>query len=112
MIPQSTPALPGTSLLKAPRQPMLWACVAYACGILLGIHAWRPMLWWIVGGAAFIAAALYFVARRAGLAWVLALGAFFLVGAFHVQVRSAGPGLDTGIQPYADRRPVQIVGHG
>lgn len=111
MIPQSTPAAPGTWLMKAPRQPMLWACVAYAGGILLGIHEWRPMLWWIVAGAAFVACAVYFVRRRAGFGWALALGAFLLAGAFHVQVRSAGPRLDTSIQPYADRRPVLIVAH-
>ncbi|MFL6302512.1 MAG: ComEC/Rec2 family competence protein [Candidatus Sulfotelmatobacter sp.] len=111
MISQSTPADPDRWVLKAPRQPMLWACVAYACGILLGIHEWRPTAWWIVAGAAFIASAGYFVQRRAGLGWALALGAIFLAGAFHVQVRSAGPRLDTSIQPYADRQPVQIVAH-
>src|SRR5947209_7470923 len=111
MIPQSTPAAPHAWLLKAPRQPMLWACVAYACGILLGIHEWRPTVWWIVAGAAFIASAGYFVQRRAVFGWALALGAFSLAGAFHVQVRSAGPRLDTGIQAYADRQPMRIVGH-
>ena len=111
MIPQSTPAGADSWLLKAPRQPMLWACVSYACGILLGIHEWRPVLWWIVAGAAFIVSAGYLVRRRARVGWALALGAFFLAGAFHVQVRSAGPRLDTGIQPYADRQPVQIVAH-
>lgn len=111
MIAQSAPAGPDTWLLKAPRQPMLWACIAHACGILLGIHEWRPALWWIVAGGAFIAAAGYFARRRAVFGWALALGAFSLAGAFHVQVRSAGPRLDTGIQPYADRQPVQIVAH-
>jgi hypothetical protein len=62
---------------------MLWAFLAYAGGILLGIHAWRPMMWWIVAGVAFIASAGYFVRRRAGVGWALALGAFFLAGAFH-----------------------------
>jgi len=111
MIPQSTPAGADSWLLKAPRQPMLWACVSYACGILLGIHEWRPVLWWIVAGIAFIASAGYFVGRRAVVGWALALGGFFLTGAFHVQVRSAGPRLGTGIQPYADRQPVRMVGH-
>jgi competence protein ComEC len=110
MIAQSTPAGPDPWLRKAPRQPMLWACLAYGCGILLGIHEWRPALWWIVAGAAFIAAAGYFARRRAGLGWALALGGFFLAGAFHVQIRS-GPSLDRSIQPYADRQPVQVVGH-
>jgi competence protein ComEC len=111
MIPQSTPAGADSWLLKAPRQPMLWACVCYACGILLGIHEWRPVLWWIGAGIAFIAGAGYFVGRRAVVGWALALGGFFLTGAFHVQIRSAGPRLDTGIQPYADRQPVRMVGH-
>lgn len=111
MIAQSAPAGPDTWLLKAPRQPMLWACIAHACGILLGIHEWRPALWWIVAGGAFIAAAGYFARRRAVFGWALALGAFSLAGAFHVQVRSARLRLDTSIQPYADRQPVQIVAH-
>jgi competence protein ComEC len=111
MIPQSTSSAPTAWLLKAPRQPMLWACLAYACGILLGIHEWRPTLWWIVAGAAFLAFAAYFIRGRAGFGWALALGAFLLAGAFHVQVRSAGPRLDTSIQAYADRQPVQIVAH-
>lgn len=69
------------------------------------------MVWWIVAGAAFIASAAYFARRRAGFGWALALAAFFLAGAFHVQVRSAGLRLDTSILPYADRQPVQIVAH-
>ena len=90
---------------------MLWACLAYACGIIVGIHEWRPAIWWIAGGTAWIMAAAYFVGRRAGLGWSLALGALFLAGALHVQVRSAGPRLDTSILPYADRQPVQLVAH-
>jgi hypothetical protein len=45
------------------------------------------------------------------VAWLLALGSFFLVGALHIQLRSASPRLDTGILPYADRREIQITAH-
>jgi LPXTG-motif cell wall-anchored protein len=77
---------------------MLWAALFYASGIIAGIHAWRPASWWIVAGAAFLAAGLYFVRRRKYLGVSLALGAFFLAGALHIQLR--GPAvLDTSLQP-------------
>ena len=90
---------------------MLWAALAHSAGIAAGVHAWRPALWWVVAGTAFIGAAAYFIRRRAGLGWALALGAFFLAGALHVQLRSGSRRLDTNIQPYADRREVQVTAH-
>ncbi len=90
---------------------MLWAAVAYSSGIVAGVYLWRPTLWWIVSVAAFVAAAAYFSRRRSGLGWVLALGAFFLAGALHIQVRGASPRLDTGIDRYADREKLQITAH-
>jgi competence protein ComEC len=90
---------------------MLWASVAYSAGIVAGVYLWRPALWWIVAGAAFIAAAAYFVQRRAALGWTIALAALFLAGALHIQLRGASPRLDTGIQPYANRQELQITAH-
>ena len=90
---------------------MLWAAGAYSLGIVAGVYAWRPALWWVVAGSMFCGAAVYFVSRRSGLAWLLALGSFFLAGALHIQMRSATPRLDTGILPYADRQEVQVTAH-
>jgi len=90
---------------------MLWAVIAYAAGIVAGVYLWRPALWWIVAGVAFAAAAMYFARRRSSLGWALALGAFFLAGALHVQLRAAAPHLDTAIQSYADRQEIQITAH-
>ena len=90
---------------------MLWAATAYSAGIVAGVYQWRPALWWIVAGAAFIAAAAYFTQRRAALGWTIALAALFLAGALHVQLRSASPRLDTSIQSYADRQELQITAH-
>ncbi len=90
---------------------MLWAAVAYSSGIVAGVYLWRPVLWWVVAVAAFLAAAAYFAQRRSGLGWVLALGAFFLAGALHIQARGATTRLDTSIQPYADRQELQIAAH-
>ena len=90
---------------------MLWATLAYGLGIVAGVHAWRPALWWALPGILFILAAAYFTRRRPSLGWALGIGVFFLAGAFHVQARSGFSRLDAGIQPYADRQPLQIVAH-
>jgi hypothetical protein len=88
---------------------MLWAAVAYSLGLVAGVYQWRPTLWWVVAGAAFVAAAAYFAVRRSGLGWLLALGALFIAGALHIQARGASARLDTSIQPYVDRQELQII---
>ena len=82
---------------------MLWAAVAYGVGIVAGVHAWRPALWWALAGILFILAAAYFPRRRPPLGWALGIGVFFLAGAFHVQARSSFSRLDASIQPNVDK---------
>ncbi len=89
---------------------MLWAALFYSSGIIAGVHAWRPASWWIATAAAFLAAGLYFVRRRKYLGASLALGAFFLAGALHIQLR--GPAvLDTSLQPFAYDQPIEMTMH-
>jgi competence protein ComEC len=111
MIASPTSSGPPAFQFKASRQPMLWAACAYSLGIVAGVYAWRPAVWWLIAVAVFGAAAAYFGSRRSGVAWLLALGTFFLAGTLHIQMRSASPRLDTGILPYADRREIQITAH-
>lgn len=111
MILPSVPTSSPVVRFRASRQPMLWAVAAYSLGIIAGVYMWRPTLWWVVALTAFAAAAAYFARRRSGLGWVLALGAFFLTGALHIQVRGSAPRLDSSIQPYADRQELQLTGH-
>src|SRR5579864_688496 len=106
-----TPAGPPAFHFKAGRQPMLWAALAYSLGVIAGAYLWRPTLWWVVAGAAFVAAAAYFATRQSGLGWLLALGSVFLAGALHIQADGASTRLDTTIQPYADRQELQIIAH-
>src|SRR5258708_14315443 len=112
----SDPPPPPEFHLKATRQPMLrqpmlWAALSYSSGIVAGAYAWRPASWWVVSGAAFLAAGLYFVSRRKWLGVALALGAFFLAGALHIQLRGATPPLDTRLQPFSDGGQVQMTAH-
>jgi competence protein ComEC len=89
---------------------MLWAAVSYSLGIVAGAFLWRPALWWVVAGAAFLLAAAYFARRRSALGWTLALSALFVSGALQIQARD-GVRVDTRIQPYADRQGLQITAH-
>jgi len=58
-----------------------------------------------------VAAAAYFAQRRSGMGWALALGAFFLAGALHIQARGDSVRFDTSIQPYADGSGLEITAH-
>lgn len=108
---QATTAGPPTFAFRAQRQPMFWAAMAYGLGIVAGFYCWRPASWLVVGCAALVAASSYFLGRRVWFAGSLALGALFLAGALHIQVRGAATPLDTSIQSFADGRDVEIVAH-
>jgi len=90
---------------------MLWAALFYSLGIIGGKYAWRPASWWVVAGAVFLGAGFYFVGRRRWFGVALALGAFFVAGAFHIQMRGATPLLETSLLPFADGEPVQLTAH-
>ncbi len=108
--PSPAPTLPELQL-RPPRQPMLWAALSYALGIIAGVHAWRPASWWVAAAVAFLAAALYFMHRRKLLGFGLALGTFFLAGALHIQLRGSTNSLDTSLNPFADGQPVEMTAH-
>jgi competence protein ComEC len=97
--------------LKPARQPLFWAAVAYSIGIVIGAHAWRPASWWIGAGMAFIVAGFYFVRRRKRFGYSLALAAFVLTGALHIQLRGAVSVPDTSLLPFADGQEVEMVAH-
>ena len=90
---------------------MLWAAVAYALGITVGVYAWRPASWWVLATIAFISAGCWFATRRSWFSWALALGVLFVLGALHIQVRPRTSHFDPGIQAYADRQELQIIAH-
>ncbi|MFZ1009267.1 MAG: ComEC/Rec2 family competence protein [Candidatus Sulfotelmatobacter sp.] len=108
-----SPPTPPKFQLKPTRQPMLWAALVYSIGIAAGTYAWRPASWWLAAGTAFFAAGLYFVRKqkRKYLSAALALGAFFLAGALHIQLRGSYAPPDTSLQLFADGQPVDITAH-
>jgi len=88
---------------------MAWAAGAHALGIIAGVYCWRPALWWLIAGATFVFAAVYFSQRRARLGWWIALGALFIAGALHIQARGFVQRINTSIQPYADGQEVKVT---
>jgi competence protein ComEC len=106
-----TPAARPEFQFKPTRQPMLWAALSYAAGIVAGVYAWRPASWWVAASVAFVAAGLYFVHRRRWLGVGLALGAFFLAGALQLQLRGFASVPDTSLRPFADGQQVEMTAH-
>jgi competence protein ComEC len=91
------------------REPLLWAALAFACGLWIGKHAWRPQLWWFVAASFFIFAAAFFLKRRTLFSYILTLGAFLLAGAFAIQTTS---GTATPNQLWlGDAQPVLVTAH-
>jgi competence protein ComEC len=70
-----------------PRQPLFGGAVAFSLGLWMGERAWRPASWWVMAVVAFVLAAVFFLSKRAWLGKTLALGVWFLLGAFLIQVR-------------------------
>ena len=93
------------------RQPLLWAALAYAAGIVAGTYLWRPPVWWLVAAAALVAFCLFFIHRRAAIARALGLSVLFAVGAFMIEVRPpADPG-NSAILSFANGREVFVTAH-
>jgi competence protein ComEC len=104
-----------------PRQPVFYAAVAYAVGILIGARYWRPMSWWVAAGAVLVVGAVVF----ATTAWTAALRArmlrvqgafacvllvFVALGALNIRARnSADVRADLG--SITDGREVVVTGY-
>ncbi len=98
---------------KPPRQPLFWAAVVFSLGLWTGVRAWRPPSWWVIAIVAFVFAASWFLRKRVWLGKALALGTWFLLGAFLIQVRGERPNEfqlnDARIAALADGRPVMLM---
>ena len=107
--PASRPSITPTKPLS--RQPLLWAAVAYAGGIVAGVYASRPPVWWLVAAVVFSAAAAFFLRSRAKSAFALGLAALFVTGAWVMQLRAPNNQDGASILAFADGREVIITAH-
>jgi competence protein ComEC len=97
---------------KPPRQPLFWAAITFSWGIWWGVRAWRPPSWWAIALVGFITAASFFLSKREWFSKALSLGAWFLLGAFLIQVRSQPHHPEAAAPPpleFADGGPLVIT---
>jgi hypothetical protein len=98
-----------------PLQPLFRAALAFSLGLWTGLRAWRPPSWWVIALVAFALAASWYLPKRAWMAKALSLGAWFLLGAFLIQIHSQP--LDQSqpdapsILTLADGRPLTLTAH-
>ena len=93
-----------------PRQPLFWAAVALSVGLWVGARAWRPPSWWLIAAAIFGLAVLCLLSKRDWLAKALALGVWFLLGAFLIQNRTQ-PHNNFPLLALTDGSVVTLTGH-
>ncbi len=90
------------------RQPLFWTALVFSIGLWTGGRCWRPPSWWMIAIAVFAFATAWFISKRAGVARLLSLSTWFLLGALLIQVRSPHPD-DPRILSLADGRPVTLT---
>jgi competence protein ComEC len=90
---------------------LLWAALAFAAGIAAGVHAWRPPSWWVAAWVVFVGSSAYLLRKRGRPAFALGLGAFFLLGAFMIQLRSPSAAGSFGVLQFASESEVMVTAH-
>src|SRR5215472_5872646 len=97
--------------IKPPPRPLFWAALAFGAGIAVGEYAWRLVLWWVLAAPAFLGAAGFFARRRIWLAFPLALGSLFFVGALEIQLRNTQQLPSAEILAFADGSETIVTAH-
>jgi hypothetical protein len=93
------------------RQPLLWVALVFAAGIVTGVHAWRPPLWWALAWIVLALSTAYLLRRRGWLAFIVGLGAIFSLGALLLQVRGPTDADSTNWMELAYGREVTVTAH-
>jgi len=74
-------------LSATPRQPLLWAALAYGAGVVITPHIWRPATWWIATIISFLAAAAFLLRRQPRVAQILAMTTLASIAILTAQLR-------------------------
>ncbi len=92
-----------------PRQPLLWAALAYGAGIVAAPHIWRPATWWMGTIAVFLAAAAILSRGRPRVAQMLAMTSLACIAILTTQLRL--PVVTDSKLPGSDGSETEITAH-
>ena len=81
----TSPNPAGSFVPKAPRQPLLWAALAFAAGTALSTNIYRPPATWIAAFVVFLAA--LWTRNRPRHAQIFSLLAFLILPILMAEVR-------------------------
>jgi competence protein ComEC len=110
-VSSTTSQVQPTFQFKPIRQPMLWAAVAYALGILSAAYIHTPPSLLINAASAFLGAGIYFLHRRKRIALTLALTSFLFIGTFNAQLRELSAIRTNVLEPFAYGPEIEITAH-
>jgi len=110
---RTIPATPTQPLALQPttRQPLLWAALAYAAGIIVASQLSRPLGLWFAAIVIFILSAAYYADRRPRIAFPITLSAFAALGALSLQLRTIPTPTNAQLFDLADGREVLVIAH-
>ena len=92
-----------------PRQPLLWAALAYGAGIVVAPHIWRPATWWIATVVVFLVAAAILSRGRPRVAQMLAMTSLACIAILTTQLRL--PVVTDSKLPGSDGSETEITAH-
>jgi competence protein ComEC len=96
--------------LLSTQQPLLYAAIAFAAGILFAARMSHPASWWIAAALVLIFSAGLFLKRRQTMVLACGLLALSALGALTFQVRER-PGTSAEVVQLSDGSEVVITGH-
>ena len=106
----SSPANAAGPSSATPRQPLLWAALAYGAGIVAAPHIWRPATWWIATVAAFLVAAAILSRGLPRVAQVLAMTSLACIAILTTQLRLPVSSSEIGLK-LGDGSENEIIAH-
>src|SRR5712675_2000849 len=105
------PTLNSRVLASGSAEPVFYAAVAFAVGIVIGTYTWRPSWWLLVVAAVFVAGSVALWVTRPRMSGVMAMLALVTLGTLQAQLDLASPAPLPDISPYADETEHTVIAH-
>src|SRR3954470_11122159 len=105
------PTLNSRVLASGSAEPVFYAAVAFAIGIVVGTYTWRPSWWLLIAALLFVAGSACLWSTRPRTSGALAVLALVTLGILHAQLDLASPSELPDIAPFADETEHIVIAH-